>query len=341
MVTPARDPVSMADIVAARHTPGATLVVMLTDRCPVGCAHCSVDSRPDSPIITDRALLDEVISGVCADANRWLVGITGGEPFVERWGLPHAVARLRDAGKRVAVVTSGNWGTATVPLWIHDVLRQIDTVILSTDVFHVDGLTDERFVGAARAAADSGCWVVVQHLDDIESTDRARALATAAFGAHTEARAELFPISLMPMGRARDLVPVAMGRPGRSFGRCTVLEAPVVRYDGTIVPCCNEEVTMGAGPAALRQRASSAAAIADELERIRVDPLLETIRHAGFGVITELGAFADLADRHFAGICDLCFAVHDRVTADPAARRQVEAVAVAMRAMADPGRSPS
>jgi Iron-containing redox enzyme len=334
--------VTMADIVSAREQPGQTALLMLTDRCPVGCAHCSVDSRPDSPTISDRALLEAIVDGLCRDPQRWLVGITGGEPFVERWGLPAAVTRLRDAGKRIAVLTSGHWGTRDIPSWILEVLAVVDTLILSTDVFHAPGTDSggvpaERFVNAARAASDAGCWVIVQHLADDASTGQAEGLLTDAFGAAAGERAERYAIPLLPTGRAQGLVPVALGRPGASFGRCEVLQAPVIRYDGTVVPCCNEDVTMGAGPAALRRAVRTSAALTDELARVRDDPLLEVIRGAGFGAVTQLPAFTDLAGRSFSGICDVCFAVHDRVAADATAGRQIDALAatIASRAPAD------
>jgi hypothetical protein len=323
---PARS-IRMADIEAARSEPGATALLMLTDRCPVGCAHCSVDSRPDSPVITDRALFEQIVTGLCADRDRWLVGISGGEPFVERWALPFAVRALAGAGKAVAVLTSGNWGTDPVPRWIAGVLADLDTVIVSTDVYHRAGLADDRFVGALRAAAAAGCWVVVQCLDDDESLARAHALIADALGPDAAGTCEIAPIRLLRSGRAQDLVPVSIGRPGRSFGTCPVLEAPVVRYDGTVVPCCNEDVTMGAGPAALRSTVAGPDGLAAELDRIRTDPLLESIRHIGLGALTELPAFADLAEARFTSICELCFAMHDRV-ARPDARRQVEAAAI-------------
>ena len=38
--------------------------------------------------------------------------------------------------------------------------------------------------------------------------------------------------------------------PGASFGRCAVVDTPVIRYDGWVLGCCNENVVTGAGPKA-------------------------------------------------------------------------------------------
>ena len=44
-----------------RNERGRSTLLFITDRCPVGCAHCSVDSRRDSPTITDFELFGEIV----------------------------------------------------------------------------------------------------------------------------------------------------------------------------------------------------------------------------------------------------------------------------------------
>ena len=350
VVSPGRvdrsDRVTAAHIRAARAGRGETVLLFLTDRCPVGCAHCSVDSRPDSPTVTDRRRLEGLVEALRRPAGPWLVGISGGEPFVERWGLTYAVTTLRAAGKRVAVVTSGNWGTATIPTWIHAILADIDTLVLSSDTFHGAQLPDERFVRAAQAAAAAGCWIVVQVVGDAESVADAERLVALAFGADAPRHCELELTTLLDMGRARDLpgtgdagTPVQLGRRrlGRDFLACGVLGAPVVRYDGAVTPCCNEAVSTGAGPASLHRLATSATELERTLEDIAHDPLLGLVGSVGLGALTDLGGLTDLAEQRFDGICDLCWAVHERAERDPAVRASIDRLALlaALRSTTD------
>ena len=53
------------EIEELRHDRGRSTLLFVTDRCPVGCAHCSVDSRRDSPTITDFELYGEILDWLC------------------------------------------------------------------------------------------------------------------------------------------------------------------------------------------------------------------------------------------------------------------------------------
>ncbi len=107
------------DVEAARHARGRSTLLFITDRCPVGCAHCSVDSRLDSPRITDWALFGQIVDYLCDEPALEVVGISGGEPFVERRGLELLSARLEEAGKSQVVYTSGVWAAADqAPGWV-------------------------------------------------------------------------------------------------------------------------------------------------------------------------------------------------------------------------------
>src|SRR5688500_5951792 len=92
-----------ADIENIRSNRGRSMLLFITDRCPVGCLHCSVDSRRDSPTISDFALFEEILSWICENPELEVVGISGGEPFVERRGLTMASQVLADSGKQQVI----------------------------------------------------------------------------------------------------------------------------------------------------------------------------------------------------------------------------------------------
>jgi organic radical activating enzyme len=301
------------EIEAVRHAPGRSLLLFVTDRCPVGCAHCSVDSRADSPTITDFALFEQLVDALCAAPRLELVGISGGEPFAERRGLALASRRLAAAGKRQVVYTSGVWASAArTPTWIREVLGRCSSVYLSTDAFHASRVPDGRYVRAARAIADAGAWIVVQVLDIEATIEAAERLLRDAFGPGYAAHAELRPVPPLTHGRGAGVFTQGGGGPGHAFGRCPFVASPLVRYDGGLAGCCNESVVMGHGPERLRRRAGSGAELTAALDAFANDPLLRAIGGVGLGALTAAPHFADLAERSCANGCDLCWQLLDR-----------------------------
>lgn len=295
-----------------RHMPGLSALLFITDRCPVGCAHCSVDSLADSPTITDFDLFQSLVETLATQASLALVGISGGEPFVERRGLCLAVDRLAKAGKYIIIYTSGIWAKSTVPAWIRQVLRSTATVFLSTDAFHAAAIKDEQYVRAARIICDEGAWIIVQVLEAEEMVSKAENLLHAAFGQNYEDFAEIHPIPMLPYGRG---VSIFSPRPyflGAKFGACKALASPVVRYDGVVTPCCNERTIMGQGPARLRRHATTSEEVAEAFAEFRNDHLLSVIGGIGAGALTHHPRFTDLAEREFSTICELCWVAQER-----------------------------
>jgi organic radical activating enzyme len=171
-----------ADISRLRAQPGHAAGLFITDRCPVGCAHCSVNSRADSPKIEDFELLKALVEGLACDAVLEVVAITGGEPLVERHGIELATSVLKRAGKKIVLFTSGVWAKSKVTSWVLPVLCKIDTVFLSTDQYHEETVDQHIFVAAARAIAEAGCWIVVQTIDRERDLQQVKDRLFAAFG---------------------------------------------------------------------------------------------------------------------------------------------------------------
>lgn len=308
---------TLADVNRDRYTPGRSLLLFLTDRCPVGCGHCSVDSRRDSPTITDYDLFGRLLDGICEDPALRLVGISGGEPFVERRGLTLAMRRLSAAGKDIALYTSGVWArSGPQPPWITEILPLASCLFLSTDAFHAAAIDDERWVAAARAIGDAGVPIFVQVLDRTEQVAEAQRMLTSAFGDGWPAYAELSFIEPLAYGRGESLFAPPPTQDATSIGPCALLAAPVVRYDGSIAVCCNEAVIMGRGPDRLRRTAGSAEEVGETLATMRQDGLLTAIATVGAGAVTAHPAYASLAGTRVRGICDLCWRLQE-ATSEP------------------------
>ena len=299
-----------AEVNRIRQTPGATVLLFITDNCPVGCGHCSVDSRPDSPRITDFTLFEQIVDRLCAEPALTTVGVSGGEPFVERRGLSLAARKFAEAGKDMVVYTSGIWGGAEdPPRWIHEVLDRCRCVYLSTDAYHEAGTGPDKFTRAARTIAGHDLPIVVQVVDQDGSVERAEDLLRGAFGDGWSQYAELVPTQGLPHGRGADHFQRTHRVPGRQLGLCELVVSPVVRYDGRVTACCNETVLMGGGPAALRRDCADGTQVAAALADFRQDPLYQALGTVGGGPLTRHPRFAELADRQFSDICGLCWAM--------------------------------
>ena len=306
----------LADVNRERYTAGRSVLLFLTDRCPVGCAHCSVDSRRDSPTITDYPLFGELLAGICAEPEVVLVGISGGEPFIERRGLSMAVAEIANAGKDIAVFTSGVWAVSgSPPRWLHEVLQKVSCVFLSSDSFHAESVSGQRFIRAARSIVGAGTPVVVQVLDIPEQVAAAKELLTAAIGEDWPAQADISLIAPLPYGRGEGVFGLQPLRAAASLGSCAVLASPVVRYDGQAIACCNESVIMGNGPKRLRATCRTAAELSATLAELRRDPLLRVVAGPGMEALVSHPAYASLQDGAYRGICDLCWRAQDQTPA--------------------------
>jgi organic radical activating enzyme len=310
---PNKKTLTHADIELARRTRGRSMLLFITDRCPVGCQHCSVDSRPDSPTISDFELFGQIVDWLCGKSEIEIVGISGGEPFVERAGLMLASRRVADAGKQQVIYTSGIWATAETPGWIEEVLARCACVYLSTDGFHSPSVGDDRFVRAVNAIAESGAWIVVQVLDHEGAIEKTERQLRSVFGESLAKYAEMNPIVPLTNGRGADVFTRTAHVPGHSFGPCSLVVSPMVRYDGLVTGCCNESVIMGRGPSRLRKQAHSLSEVETAVEEFHADSLLRVIGDVGLGVLTEHPRFVDLADEKFASNCDLCWRMLDRM----------------------------
>lgn len=331
-------------VLAERFTPGRSVLLFLTDRCPVGCGHCSVDSRRDSPSVSDHELLADLVTTICADQDLRTVGISGGEPFIERRGLSFAVNAISSAGKDPVIFTSGVWArTGPPPGWIQVVLAQASCVFLSTDAFHAAAIDQARFTSAARSVRAAQTPLVVQVIDLPGEVDQATSLLTAAFGPGWAADAELSVIRPLPYGRAEGVFQLPGLIPADGLGRCSILAAPVVRYDGRVIACCNESVIMGRGPDRLRAACHSGAELAGVLAALRRDPLLNLLAGPGPAAVVRHPDYADLAAGAYRGICDFCWRAAERTEAPLGSGSDVliEAMAITLSQASSPPPGPA
>lgn len=317
-----------AEIERIRQQRNRSILFFVTDRCPVGCQHCSVDSRRDSPTITDFALFEEIVGWICAAPQFEIVGLSGGEPFVERRGLSLACERIAAAEKKIVIFTSGVWARGSrIPQWVEMVLSRCACVYLSTDSFHAGYVNDAHFVRAAQAVASAGAWLVIQGVNHGDAAERIRRLLFEGFGPNWQEHAEINLITPLTNGRGADVFTREAVMAGRDFGPCSLVRSPMVRYDGTVTACCNESVIRGFGPARLRRLACSSEELTEAFRHFHRDDVLRVIGDVGFSALTMHPRFSDLAGQRFTTNCELCWKVMARLAGDKKPDRLVAAMA--------------
>ena len=307
MNAPADRRFRQADFEARRWEPGRMMGIVLTDRCPVGCAHCSVSALMDDagPEVNPRFLAQ--VRQLAALEDCEVVFITGGDPFVHLDELAAAVAALTAGGKRVVVHTSGYWGDDADPR-ARGVLERVATLVFGVDLYHRKGVSDAALTGAMALAHAAGCHVVAQVIVGPGQPDHrgyAERMLSAALGSDWRAHAEIDEGPPLEQGRATKLDRFRSApRPAR---RCEVVNRRMLRFDGEVTACCNEAVLQGAGPPGLR-RTIGAGGVDEALADLADDPLLRLVHALPTGAAYELvSSVAGVAPQPVAGTCDACW----------------------------------
>ncbi|ATL32003.1 radical SAM protein [Streptomyces formicae] len=316
----------LVELLAARSRPAAALLMTLTRRCPLSCAHCSTASTADAEQL-DAALLTGFAATFTPDDRPDFLLLTGGEPLL-RPRLVQDLARLaRAAGTRTQLLTGMFFARDArrggIAPGIAAALAAVDHVAASLDVFHEAQVPRARILGVLRDLLDAGKDVSVQVTglgpddpyladvtDDVRRTFDDRVPVLVA-GVRAAGRAAQW----LSASRVADAPPAA-GRGRIAAAPCAMAAWPVVAFDGTVVACCNQNVVDG--------RAGSAQGgtggfpghlrlghVADDgwpaVRRALVErPLLRGIRAFGPQYLADALAPGADSGRGCAGYCGTC-----------------------------------
>ncbi|KDN87145.1 radical SAM protein [Kitasatospora cheerisanensis] len=238
----------LSEIVDLRPEPAAGLLVALTRRCPLACAHCSTASSmdsPDHPDGTRRTQLLRFVRSFTPAQRPEAVLLTGGEPLLLP-GLAHELTRAAQAaGSRVALLSGLFFARdgGPVPATILRAITALDHFSASLDAPHEREVPRAAVFRVLAQVLDAGVPVSL-HLTGTGPEDPYLAEATDAVLREFGARVPMLVNEVRPVGRATGLLPTAVG-PDRAFapgpgGPCAMAAWPVIAPDGTVVACCNQ-----------------------------------------------------------------------------------------------------
>lgn len=299
----------LAELVGLRPVPGAGLLVALTRRCPLNCAHCSTSSTMAGEEPGAEPLLQFIDSFTPADRPE-IVLLTGGEPLLLP-GLARELAeRARAAGTR-SVLLSGMFFArgGRVPGPILRAIKAVDHFSASLDPQHEREVARADVFRVLRQVLDAGIPVSC-HLTGTGAQDPYLADVTAAIRREFGDRVPMLVNEIRAVGRARAWATARAQRvDGNRAAPCAMAAWPVIAFDGAVLACCNQRV-VDQRPAPEHLTLGH---IADDdwptvRRRLQSSPMLRMIRAVGPTHLHDRYAFEPTDS----GYCDGCRSLSTR-----------------------------
>ncbi|MFG2696860.1 radical SAM/SPASM domain-containing protein [Kitasatospora sp. NPDC048407] len=229
----------LSEILGLRPEPAAGLLVALTRRCPLSCAHCSTASSMDSPEHPDgtrRVQLLRFVESFTPEQRPEVVLLTGGEPLLLP-GLAYELTRAaQHTGARVSMLSGLFFARdgGRIPAPILRTITALDHFSASLDAPHEREVSRADVFRVLAQVLDAGVPVSL-HLTGTGPDDPYLAEATAAVVKEFGDRVPMLVNEVRAVGRATRGRTVA--GPG---GPCAMAAWPTVAPDGTVLACCNQ-----------------------------------------------------------------------------------------------------
>jgi pyruvate-formate lyase-activating enzyme len=293
----------LAEQLSLRPLPCAGLLVTLTRKCPLRCAHCSTASsmRGEEP---DAAQLRRFVASFTALDRPELILLTGGEPLLR----PELAAELADsartAGTRSALLSGMFFARAPrIPGPVRRAITSVDHFSASLDAFHEREVPREAVFRVLREVLDAGTPVSL-HITGLKPGDSYVEDVVAQVRRIFGEQVPMLVNSVRKVGRAAawssaEALAVMDGR----VAPCAMAAWPVVAFDGSILACCSQDtVDVRPVPAHLALGHIADTDWSRVRERALGSPLLRMIRAVGPVHLYERYGSLDAC----AGYCEGC-----------------------------------
>ncbi|MDQ7911322.1 radical SAM protein [Phytohabitans sp. ZYX-F-186] len=296
----------LAEIVAARPLVGEGVLVMLTRRCPLRCAHCATMSTMSAPH-ADAGVLRRFFDTFTVDSHPAVAVLTGGEPLLRPALVTELAAAARSAGTRTAVLTGAFFATAArIPAPVRRVAAAVDHFSISLDAYHEREVPRASVFRVLRELIELGVAVSL-HVVGAGPDDPYLADATADVRRCFGTQVPMLVTGLRATGRAASWASPAIPAPGAAAAEpCAMAAWPVVTDDGTITACCNQNVVDGvARPEHLRLGHATVDGWPAVRERTRSSPVLRMLRTLGpRGLDARVAADGGWPAADYCGTCE-------------------------------------
>ncbi|MET8945802.1 radical SAM protein [Streptomyces sp. NPDC004542] len=308
----------LAELMSLRQTIGAGLLVTVTERCPLSCAHCSTAATIRGRDL-DGAELLRFLGTFAPGCRPEVLMLTGGEPLLRPDLVAAVVRSARDSGTRTAVLSGGFFAVgAPLPPAVRRVARAVDHFSLSLDAYHERHVPRGDVFSALDALLGTGVAVSLHILGDGPDDpypDEVCAQVLSRFGTDVP----MLVGQVRRLGRAggpNPRPPTPAGPDPWAAAPCDMAAWPVVTVDGTVTACCNQDVAdRRVRPGHLTLGNVRTTTWRTVHEQAHTRPLLRMIRTVGpVHIATRTGVAPD-------GYCGTCHRLGDADTARRWARR--------------------
>jgi pyruvate-formate lyase-activating enzyme len=229
------------------------VLIGLTRRCPLRCAHCVTDSTSASEEIEAQVLLRFVSSFGYEDPPEFML-MSGGEPMLRPKLVRELAERARDVGCR-SMVLSGMFfaRSGRIPPRILAAIDAVDNFSASLDVFHEREVPRANVLRVLQTLLDRGTDVSL-HVVGLDADDPYLEEVTNEVRDVLKDRVPMVINTVKRYGRAMDWMADASTQRATTFDAdpCLLAAWPTVGWDGAITACPSEAVVDGPAPAHLR-----------------------------------------------------------------------------------------
>lgn len=241
----------LTEVLELRPVPAAGVMVGLTRRCPLHCAHCSTASTMRSEQGPAGSML-RFVEGFGRTQPPEVLVLSGGEPLLRPRLVSALTTLAHAAGTRVSLISGMFFARgAEVPASIKAAIAGVDLLTASIDEHHEREVPRAAVLDVLEWALGRGVDVTVQ-VTGAGPDDPYVTSTVAELRAWSDDRVPLTAVQVAPVGRGADWVPAPEPGERPSPLPCGIATWPVVAFDGTIVACCSQGVVDGPAPPHLR-----------------------------------------------------------------------------------------
>jgi organic radical activating enzyme len=303
----------------------------LTEACPLQCRHCIVntvsaaDKTRTMPL--ERAqLYARQLTGLKEQGVR-LVSFTGGEPLLASRQLRLLSDSAGAEGMECTVVTACHWAGSEAAA--DGTLANFPAIAnwqLSMDVFHEEFIPWDNVIRAARAALIHGRRPLIRMAASVPLTEGHLDLYRRIQSGLPEAvRIVVQPVTLN--GRGKSVETELTSAPAQAPAWPCIPNGMVVRFDGTLAPCCGGLADQRSGHPFQYGNADATGLLNAHMQWC-ADPLLQLIRTAGFGPVLawvrEISPEHELLHAIPEHPCECCLGLWRDPALGPEIRRRAE-----------------
>lgn len=303
--------ITMQEMTELQRVAGTHITFSLTLACPLKCAHCMVHAEPGRNGSTMSLAAARHYAAQMSELSHCgieRISVTGGEPLLAAQQLGILTEAAAEAGIVSGVVTSAFWAKSLRGARaVAQRFKSINDWDLSVDVYHADFVSQQTIRNALAALLDAGRRVAIRisHTDPPTADDH----RLLEFVSTLEGAERVFQ-RVRNLGRAALLQPGADRIYSRWIRPC-LTRGIVVRYDGSVGPCCVSLVEERSHPFQLGD--ASVRSLSAIHRSFLTLPLMQMIRAIGFSEVMrwvgEAGLDARLPVHLPTDVCELCYVI--------------------------------